>query len=109
MLQAINSFIENLANKLAIKSHISNIYRNSFLIDIKDFVINKAKHRYIPANSKIINVYNYNHSSLEELHKYFVITPIDNAASNFAFTCKKLYIHLLQKEIEQAIIEDGTH
>ncbi|GMR50784.1 hypothetical protein PMAYCL1PPCAC_20980, partial [Pristionchus mayeri] len=34
-----------------------------------------------------------------ELHKDFVITMVDKAAGNYAFTCKKLYLQFMEKEM----------
>ena len=36
---------------------------------------------------------------LKELHKKFVIVPVDKASNNFAIICKQFYIQILKKEL----------
>ena len=40
-----------------------------------------------------------NKKYIEELHRKYVIVPIDKAGSNFAIICKSLYFQILKKEL----------
>ena len=35
----------------------------------------------------------------EQIHKHFVITPVDKAGSKYAFVCKKFYVIVLLNEL----------
>ena len=48
-------------------------------------------------------------SALEELHKNYVICPIDKATGNIAIICKRFYAYILFKELNiPSIIRDMT-
>ena len=46
---------------------------------------------------------------LDNLHKRFVIVPIDKAANNFAFICKKFYVSRILAELDQSNPNNNTY
>ena len=46
---------------------------------------------------------------LEHLHRHFVVVPIDKAANNFAFICKKYYVSVILKELGLSGLSSNTY
>lgn len=46
----------------------------------------------------VTNEFDYKHS-LNEIHRNFVVTIVDKASGNYAFTCKKLYLEFMEREM----------
>ncbi|GMT02312.1 hypothetical protein PENTCL1PPCAC_24486 [Pristionchus entomophagus] len=46
---------------------------------------------------------------MSEFHRDFVITMVDKASGNYAFTCKKLYLEFMEKELNTTSNGDRTY
>lgn len=89
----------SIANKYTLLQSTFNAWKNNIL----EFVNKKAerikkfklpeKTNPLLKNSEILK-------ELKIIQDKFVIVPIDKAASNIAFTCKKYYIQRLLLEVE---------
>ena len=53
------------------------------------------------ADTEYISILNTNNVKdyIYEMHKKFVISPIDKASNNFAIICKKFYLEVIQGEL----------
>ena len=53
------------------------------------------------ADTEYISILNTNNVKdyMYEMHKKFVISPIDKASNNFAIICKKFYLEVIQGEL----------
>ncbi|GMT20376.1 hypothetical protein PFISCL1PPCAC_11673, partial [Pristionchus fissidentatus] len=48
-------------------------------------------------------------SAISKLHTDFVVTMVDKASGNYAFTCKKLYLKFMEKELNTESNGDKTY
>ncbi|KAF8368388.1 hypothetical protein PRIPAC_86217 [Pristionchus pacificus] len=46
---------------------------------------------------------------VSELHRDFVVTMVDKASGNYAFTCKKLYLQFMEKELNTQSDDGKTY
>lgn len=96
--ESLDSYVCNLANKTPYDEETFENWKGTVKEKISEKV-RKLKRRKKPSQTKPVLsdpiVQNY----LEELQRRFVIVPIDKAANNFAFVCRRFYITRLLKEI----------
>ena len=96
--QALEDCINNLSHKYKLnKENFANWKRQ--IIDQILAKVRTLKANVVPHKTKSmlddVTVKTY----LCDLHEKFVIVPIDKAANNYAFICKKYYIAKLMKEV----------
>ena len=67
---------------------------------LKMFIKSKFKSKGF-ADTEYISILNTNNVKdyIYEMHKKFVISPIDKASNNFAIICKKFYLEVIQGEL----------
>ena len=67
---------------------------------LKLFIKSKFKSKGF-ADTEYISILNTNNVKdyIYEMHKKFVISPIDKASNNFAIICKKFYLEVIQGEL----------
>ena len=67
---------------------------------LKIFIKSKFKSKGF-ADTEYISILNTNNVKdyIYEIHKKFVISPIDKASNNFAIICKKFYLEVIQGEL----------
>ena len=67
---------------------------------LKMFIKSKFKSKGF-ADTEYISILNTNNVKdyIYEMHKKFVISPIDKASNNFAIICKKFYLDVIQGEL----------
>ena len=70
--------------KLAYMNRVKKIIENNITISNNDWGYSKGIYRY---------------KEIYQLKKDFIISPIDKATNNYAYTCKKLYILNIMKEL----------
>ena len=96
--ESLDSYVCKLANKTPYDEQTFENWKGTVEEKISEKV-RELKRRKKPSQTKPVlsdpNVQNY----LEGLQCRFVIVPIDKAANNFAFVCRRFYITRLLKEI----------
>ena len=98
IITALDSCIESFTEDT---KHSKEVFQNwkTAVLDSVDQKINILKHKIKPLNTRPVlkdpEVTQY----LEQLHRRFVIVPIDKASNNFAFICKSFYISKLLDEV----------
>ena len=94
--ESIDKVIKGLICKTHLPLHAFDPWRST-LLKLLRTETQKHKHEFDHYNSVLKDnaVVHY----IQKLHKRFVIIPIDKAANNFAFVCKKFYIDVLRKEL----------
>ena len=95
---AINACIETLASKTKHSIATFNNWKDSVLTRVQQ-KINTLKNRLKPEKTKPTLHDPEVKTYLELLHRRFVVVPIDKAANNFAFVCKRFYISQLFSEV----------
>ncbi len=95
---SITSCIDNLAIKY--KLPVQNFFSwKTKILELVDRRIEVLKSRNTPSVTKPILQDEEVQSALSELHKKFVIVPIDKATNNVAIICKRFYIQKLLNEV----------
>ncbi|GMT03761.1 hypothetical protein PENTCL1PPCAC_25935, partial [Pristionchus entomophagus] len=67
-----------------------------------------ASSRKVNFTQECIPIGNVNRK-ISEFHRNFVITMVDKASANYAFTCKKLYLEFMEKELNTTSNGDRTY
>ena len=98
IITALNQCIENLAIKT--KNNVASFQT------WKETIINKLETRLVYLQTTLKPQWTMPtlsdpevKSYLEDMHRRFVIVPIDKAANNFAFICKKFYVSRILAEL----------
>ena len=86
-----------LANKTLNKSHLA-LWKLKLIEDVNNH-INKIKQKFQSKKSNPTLKDPFVIEYLENLHKQFVLVPIDKAANNVAIVCKHYYVEVILKEI----------
>ena len=95
---ALTTCITNLSDKYKIKAAKFTTWKNTIMSNvIQKIAYLKTKTLPSPTKSTLNDpdVMAY----LEELRRHFVIVPIDKAANNFSFICKKYYVSRILQEV----------
>ena len=88
--QALEGCIETMSRKNKFETSTLLPWRESVLTIVEE-KIEKRKQKIQPKQTKPILCGPDVKSYLEALHKRFVFVTIDKVATNFAFTCKKIF------------------
>lgn len=93
----IESYIGNISAKTHIAPQQFSEWRDKILGIVKEKLENMNPYKFcsILKNASV-------KKSLTELHKDFVITPIDKASNNVSIICKKFYIDTLKNEVQSS-------
>ena len=94
--------IRNCAKDWCNKHNKSIVYLKGWIALVSDKVkkkIENLKSYYKPRPCTSVLNSNGGREALHELQRRFVICPIDKAASNIAFVCKRFYAQVLIKEL----------
>ena len=100
--KSIESSLSSSISNLAIKYNLSE---NSFaawkskILELVDRRIGVLKLRKVPSVTKPMLKDEDVVKSLSDLHKNFVVVPIDKASNNVAIICKRFYIQQLLDEV----------
>ena len=97
MEEAIDKVIRSLMRKTRLPFIAFDPWRSTLLKLIKTQIEthkNEFNHSYCVLKDSAVIKY------LQQLHQRFVIIPIDKAANNYAFVCKKFYIDVLRNELD---------
>ena len=95
---AITISIENLATKYGLP--VQSFFEwKSKILELVDDRVRILKFWKVPSVTKQILQEEEVKTSLSELHRKFVIVPIDKAANNVALICKRFYIQRLLNEV----------
>ena len=96
----LNEHIDKVCRKFNIEVITFSEWRNKVNKIIHNRVF-RLKKSYRAPDDKFLN-FRFDKSlykSIEILQKDFIICPVDKAAGNFAFVCKKFYVEVLLKEL----------
>ena len=95
---AINSCIDSFTEKTKHPKETFLPWKTAVL-NMVNLKIDSLERKFKPYNAKSVlkdpEVIKY----LAQLHRYFVIVPIDKASNNFAFICKSFYVSKLLDEV----------
>lgn len=100
--QSIESSITNSIDKFADVYKVSTAEFLSWktkIIELVDKRIKVLKAKRIPSTTKPFLQDEEVQSALSDLHKNFVVVPIDKASNNVALICKRFYIQKLLDEV----------
>ena len=96
IISALKTFVINMISKYNLNPNELNTWKDKIIDKIKSQI---DKNIIVPEQTKpILNdpiVIEY----LKQLQDRFVIVPIDKAANNFSFICKKYYVSKLLEEV----------
>ena len=95
---AINQCIDKMSSETGVPTQSFDCWKNKIFDKIKT-KIDKLKSKIKPFKTTQILQDHEVKSCLENLHRKFVIVPIDKAANNYAFICKYFYLSELLKEV----------
>ncbi len=93
---ALMKYVSHLSRKFGLSSILFQQFLQRCFIII-DNRINFLKRHKIEVPKSLWN--NDTKSSLEILHKKFVIVPADKAANNYVFICQKFYLDVMCEEL----------
>ena len=105
---AINDCIINLSNKYSLHESTFLAWKQTIIDKVQQKILTlkrKTRYRNIKPVLKDLAVSTY----LEQLHRRFVIVPIDKASNNFAFICKSFYISKILNEVGINTISNPTY
>ena len=98
IIDSLDETIDKLSEKYKLNSNLFVNWKNKIL-DKVDTRINKLRNKITPQPTRPVlkdpAVLNY----LENIHKKFVIVPIDKASNNVAIVCKRFYIASIIDEL----------
>lgn len=94
----LDSCIDKMANKTKKEASNFSAWKESVLTAVKQ-KIELLKNKYHPMKTYPVLQDPEVLSYLENLQQHYVIVPIDKAANNFAFICKKFYVSRLLTEV----------
>ena len=94
----INDFIEKLKEKYKLSDNSLDNWKNYIEQQVKEKIKFLKSNNYFYKTSKVLNDTEVK-SYLQEFKNNFVIVPVDKAANNFSFICKKFYIYKILDEI----------
>ena len=95
---AITSAIDAFAEKYDVPVESFLAWKNKIL-ELVEKRITVLKSKKVPSATKPILQDEEVQNALSELHKRFVIVPIDKASNNVALICKRFYIQKLLDEV----------
>ena len=95
---SITSAIDAFAEKYDVPVESFLAWKNKIL-ELVEKRITVLKSKKVPSATKPILQDEEVQNALSELHKRFVIVPIDKASNNVAFICKRFYIQKLLDEV----------
>ena len=95
---SLSSSIDQLAFKYNISVENFSAWKTKIL-QLTNQRINVLKSKKVPSATKPILEDEEALSSLSELHRKFVIVPIDKATNNVAIICKRFYVQKLLNEV----------
>ena len=108
ILDGLNETVEHLSNKYGINKVQFSEWKNEILASI-DYQINKYKKKFNHQKPKsILNDITVK-EALENLQHNFVVAPIDKAANNVSFICKRFYATTLLKELGMIGLPSNTY
>ncbi len=96
--ESLDSYITNLASKTNHTEEQLRIWNQAVKQKVSENIRN-LKNRNKPSRTKPVLSNHEVKIYLEQLKSRYVIVPIDKAANNFAFICKRFYITRLLQEI----------
>ncbi len=98
-----NSFMSDIKKyitKISLETKLDIKLFNMWLIVTEKMISTKLQSKgYIINNDKDEKLDNNMKKELEFIRKHFIITRVDKAAQNFAIICKKHYLNIIQKEL----------
>ena len=97
LVNGLEETITALSNKFGITKLAFQEWKSSILQNI-DFRISKFKTKFENQNIKPFLKNSTVRTALNDLHNNFVLAPIDKAANNVSFICKRFYAETLLKE-----------
>ena len=95
---SLTSAIENLANKYNLEKDGFTRWKNKILEQV-DQRVKVLKRKKVPSTTKPVLEDEDAILALSELHKKFVVVPIDKASNNVAIICKRFYVQKLLNEV----------
>ena len=95
---ALSNTIENMSTNYNIHKDEFNNWYNLVMSKVNDRIKYLQKKLKRKPTTQVLQDENCLRH-LEELHKNYVIVPIDKASNNVAIICKKFYIHRLLNEV----------
>ncbi|WP_456235821.1 hypothetical protein [Soonwooa purpurea] len=96
--KALDNFIYSIINKYKMEECTFNLWKEGILKSVNKKIQHLQRFKHPQKTSPVLRnplVL----ENLKELHNKFVITPIDKAANNVAFICKRYYIERLLSEV----------
>ena len=98
ILSSLDQTIIKLAEKYKLDNALFTNWRNKILTKIDTRIAN-LRNKITPQSTKAVLKDPSATAYLEELHKKFVIVPIDKASNNVAIVCKRFYIVSILDEL----------
>ena len=95
---AINDYIKRISSDKSIQISQFQEWKTN-LLKLVDNKIAVLKNKINPKETISILSDNICKKSLREIHNKFVLVPIDKAANNIAFICKRFYASVIVKEL----------
>ena len=90
--------VTSLRTKYNLTPDAINDWKNKILEEVNTKAINLRRFK-LPSKTKPVLKDPSVLQDLEKLHRKYVVVPIDKAANNVAFVCKKFYVEKLLTEI----------
>ena len=94
---AINSYIESTSIKMSLPVNAYNGWKINLINNVKEKLRKTKPYKY----NNILNK-PWIKNELSKLQSDFVFIPVDKASKNIAIICKKYYLEILTKEIEDS-------
>ena len=95
---AVNECIDKISEKYKIHLSEFSVWKTHVIDKVKE-KIKFLKTKTLPSPTRPVLSDPEVISYLEQLHRRFVIVPVDKAANNYAFICKKYYVARILDEL----------
>ena len=95
---SIDNLIENLKKKYKLESDSLNSWKDKVMELLNQKIINLKHSVHVSQVTPVLGDPIID-TDLKKLQDDFVIVPVDKAANNFSFICKKFYLLTLVKEL----------
>ena len=103
MKEDLNVFVEKWSSKNRIPISCFQEWKNSVIQLLEEKVLRLKKcSKYVNRKSVIQECA----EELEELKRRFVLVPVDKAANNIGFVCKKFYLDVIRRETQSDTYEE---
>ena len=99
ILESLNEHISSMSRRFQLNINVFSNWRNRILMLVKHRIFRCNNHQTNNNKTTVTNNEDLMDKELHRLQKNLIIVPVDKAANNFSFICKKFYVKVLVDEL----------